>query len=151
MGVVKSFGITQTRTRIRIMAKPVEPNSIAVPKRDLEVLRAKTANTMLNITARTVSALDVLSERLDGIDNALALKCNLDDMSIADLNAYFFQVKESFRLRQDFLRALSGYDVDTSRVPVQEESTSSVPTYSEEVVDEVKQEIMRRSSSPSST
>lgn len=133
------------------MAKPLEPNSIAVPKRDLEVLRAKTANTMLNITARTVSALDVLSERLDGIDNALALKCNLDDMSIADLNAYFFQVKESFRLRQDFLRALSGYDVDTSRVPVQEESTSSVPTYSEEVVDEVKQEIMRRTSPSSST
>lgn len=133
------------------MAKPLEPNSIAVPKRDLEVLRAKTANTMLNITARTVSALDVLSERLDGIDNALALKCNLDNMSIADLNAYFFQVKESFRLRQDFLRALSGYDVDTSRVPVQEESTSSVPTYSEEVVDEVKQEIMRRTSPSSST
>lgn len=133
------------------MAKPLEPNSIAVPKRDLEVLRAKTANTMLNITARTVSALDVLSERLDGIDNALALKCNLDDMSIADLNAYFFQVKESFRLRQDFLRALSGYDVDTSRVPVQEESASSVPTYSEEVVDEVKQEIMRRTSPSSST
>lgn len=133
------------------MAKPLEPNSVAVPKRDLEVLRAKTANTMLNITARTVSALDVLSERLDGIDNALALKCNLDDMSIADLNAYFFQVKESFRLRQDFLRALSGYDVDTSRVPVQEESTSSAPTYSEEVVDEVKQEIMRRTSPSSST
>lgn len=133
------------------MAKPVESNSIAVPKRDLEVLRAKTANTMLNITARTVSALDVLSERLDGIDNALALKCNLDEMSVSDLNAYFFQVKESFRLRQDFLRALSGYDVDTSRVPVQEESTSSVPTYSEEVVDEVKQEIMRRTSPSSST
>lgn len=133
------------------MAEPLEPNSIAVPKRDLEVLRVKTANTMLNITARSVNALDVLSERLDGIDNALALKCNLDEMSVSDLNAYFLQVKESFRLRQDFLRALSGYDVDTSRVPVQEESTSSVPTYSEEVVDEVKQEIMRRSSPSSST
>jgi len=133
------------------MAAPLEPDSIAVPKRDLEVLRAKTANTMLNITARTVSALDVLSERLDGIDNALALKCNLDEMSVSELNAYFFQVKESFRLRQDFLRALSGYDVDTSRVPVQEESASSAPVYSEEVADEVKQEIMRRSSSPSST
>lgn len=133
------------------MAAPLEPDSIAVPKRDLEVLRAKTANTMLNITARTVSALDVLSERLDGIDNALAIRCNLDEMDIAGLNAYFYQVKESFRLRQDFLRALSGYDVDTSRVPIQEESTSSAPAYSEEVADEVKQEIMRRSSSPSST
>ena len=141
----------QVRTRIRIMAAPLEPNSIAVPKRDLEVLKAKTANTMLNITARTVSALDVLSERLDGIDNALAMRCNLDEMDIAGLNAYFYQVKESFRLRQDFLRALSGYDVDTSRVPIQEESTSSTPAYSEEVADEVKQEIMRRSSSPSST
>lgn len=133
------------------MAEPLEPNSIAVPKRDLEVLRAKTANTMLNITTRTVSALDVLSERLDGIDNALAMRCNLDEMDIAGLNAYFYQVKESFRLRQDFLRALSGYDVDTSRVPIQEESASSTPVYSEEVADEVKQEIMRRSSSPSST
>lgn len=133
------------------MAEPLDPNSIAVPKRDLEQLRTKAANTMLNITARTVSALNVLSERLDGIDNALAFKCNLDDMSIAELNAYFFQVKESFKLRQDFLRALSGYDVDTSRVPVQEESTSDTPVYSEEVVDEVKQEIMRRSNPPSST
>lgn len=119
-------------------------HTLAVPQKALDDVRAKTAQTMLNITTRTVEALDTLSYRLDGIDNAIANAVNLNEMSFNELVAYFNQVKESFRLRQDFLRALSGYDVDTTKVPVEAVEDRTGSYFSEEDAARIKAELEKR-------
>ena len=125
-----------------IVNNPDSP--LAVPQKDLDAFKAQTAKTMLNVTARTVAALDKLSIRLDGIDDAIANNTNLDDMSLQQLIAYFNQCKESFRLRQDFLKVLSGYDVDTSKVKTEEPEETTSTVLSEEDALKIKQELLRR-------
>ena len=44
-------------------------------------------------------------------------------------------------MRQDFLRALSGFDVNTSKVPVQ---ADSAPIYDEVQAEELRNEVLRR-------
>ena len=83
-------------------------NPLAVPQKDLDNLRAEMARTMLNVTKRTVLGLEKLSIRLEGIDDALAQKINLDEATPAQLLQYFNQVRDSYRLKQDFLKTLAG-------------------------------------------
>lgn len=126
------------------MADDIIIQELAVPQKELDAVRAKTAQTMLNITARSVEALDKLSFTLDGIDDAIARSVNLDEMTFQELNAYFNQVKESFRLRQDFLRALSGYDVDTTKVTVETDDSKSETIFTEEDAERIRAELDKR-------
>lgn len=126
------------------MADDTTIQALAVPQKELDAVRAKTAQTMLNITSRTVEALDKLSHRLDGIDDAIANAVNLDDMTFNELTSYFNQVKESFRLRQDFLRALSGYDVDTTKVAVEMDDSKSETVFTEEDAERIRAELDKR-------
>lgn len=118
---------------------------LAVPQKELDTLKAKMARTMLNVTQRTVEGLEKLSLRLDGLDDALALKINLDEASPQQLMLYFQQMKDSFRLRQDFLKALSGYDVDTTKVAVEKVETDEATTLSEDDAERIRNELLRRS------
>lgn len=118
---------------------------LAVPQKELDTLKAKMARTMLNVTQRTVEGLEKLSLRLDGLDDALALKINLDEASPQQLMLYFQQMKDSFRLRQDFLKALSGYDVDTTKVAVEKVETDESTTLSEDDAERIRNELLRRS------
>lgn len=112
--------------------------------KDLETVRARMAVKTLNMTERMVDGMDTLLHRIDGIDNALAQKINLDDASPKELYDYFNQAKESFKVRQDFLKTLSGYDVDTSKVQVEEAEEVESTTISEEDAERVKALIMQR-------
>lgn len=112
--------------------------------KDLETVRARMAVKTLNMTERMVDGMDTLLHRIDGIDNALALKINLDEASPKELYDYFNQAKESFKVRQDFLKTLSGYDVDTSKVQVEEAEEVESTTISEEDAERVKALIMQR-------
>ena len=112
--------------------------------KDLETVRARMAVKTLNMTERMVDGMDTLLHRIDGIDNALAQKINLDEASPKELYDYFNQAKESFKVRQDFLKTLSGYDVDTSKVQVEEAEEVESTTISEEDAERVKALIMQR-------
>ena len=112
--------------------------------KDLETVRARMAVKTLNMTERMVDGMDTLLHRIDGIDNALAHKINLDAASPKELYDYFNQAKESFKVRQDFLKTLSGYDVDTSKVQVEEAEEVESTTISEEDAERVKALIMQR-------
>ncbi len=118
---------------------------LAVPQKELDTLKAKMARTMLNVTQRTVEGLEKLSLRLDGLDDALALKINLDEASPQQLMLYFQQMKDSFRLRQDFLKALSGYDVDTTKVAVEKVENAESTMLSEDDAERIRNELLRRS------
>ena len=107
-------------------------NPLAVPQKDLDNLRAEMARTMLNVTKRTVLGLEKLSIRLEGIDDALAQKINLDEATPAQLLQYFNQVRDSYRLKQDFLKTLAGYDVDTSKVAVEKTEEAEATVLSED-------------------
>ncbi len=91
-----------------------------------------------------VDGLDTLLHRIDGVDNALASKINLDEASPKELYDYFNQMKESFKVRQDFLKTLSGYDVDTSKVKVEEAESVEATVISDEDAERIKLAIMNR-------
>ena len=91
-----------------------------------------------------VDGLDTLLHRIDAVDNALASKINLDEASPKELYDYFNQMKESFKVRQDFLKTLSGYDVDTSKVKVEEAESVEATVISDEDAERIKLAIMNR-------
>ena len=91
-----------------------------------------------------VDGLDTLLHRIDGVDNALASKINLDEASPKELYDYFNHMKESFKVRQDFLKTLSGYDVDTSKVKVEEAESVEATVISDEDAERIKLAIMNR-------
>lgn len=91
-----------------------------------------------------VDGIDTLLHRIDGVDNALASKINLDEASPKELYDYFNQMKESFKVRQDFLKTLSGYDVDTSKVKVEEAESVEATVISDEDAERIKLAIMNR-------
>ena len=128
---------------------PENTNPLAVPQKDLDNLRAEMARTMLNVTKRTVLGLEKLSIRLEGIDDALAQKINLDEATPAQLLQYFNQVRDSYRLKQDFLKTLAGYDVDTSKVAVEKTEEAEATVLSEDDAERIKAELLRRSQPPS--
>lgn len=122
-----------------------EQSFIPVPQKELEAIKARTAKRILNVTERSIEGLETLLHRIDGIDDALAGSLDLSNMTPQELYAYFNQAQQSFRLRQDFLRSLAGYDIDTSNVPVEQGKDTSAQVIDEDTAEKVKQEIMNRS------
>lgn len=120
------------------------PEVKPVQQKDLDNIRARMAVKTLNITERMVDAMEKLQFRLDGIDEALANSINLDESTPRELYDYFNQVKESFNLRRDFLKTLSGYDVDTTKVKSEKPEETEAVVISDEDAERVKAEIMRR-------
>lgn len=112
---------------------------------DLEAVKARMGAKMLNMTERMLDSMEILQHRLDGIDDALAKKINLDEATPKEIYDLFNQTKESFKVRQEFLKTLSGYGVDTSNVKVEEAETVEATVISEEDAERVKAEIMSRS------
>lgn len=112
--------------------------------KDLETVRARMAVKTLGITERMVDGLDTLLHRIEGVDDALASKIKLDEASPKELYDYFNQMKESFKVRQDFLKTLSGYDVDTSKVKVEEAESVEATVISDEDAERIKLAIMNR-------
>lgn len=118
---------------------------IPVPKAELDAIKARTAKRILNITERSIEGLEALLNRIDGIDNALAASCNLATMTPQELYAYFNQAQQSFKLRQDFVRTVAGYEVDTSKVPTEKDEKINRQQIDEDVARDVQAEILRRS------
>lgn len=120
-------------------------NFIPVPKAELEAIKARTAKRILNITERSIVGLETLLHRIDGIDEALANHLKLDEMTPQELYAYFNQAQQSFRLRQDFVRTVAGYEIDTSKVPAEKDEKLSKQHIDEDVAHQVQAEILKRS------
>lgn len=121
-----------------------EQNFIPVPAKELEIIKARAARTILSVQEQSINGLQKLLHRLDGIDDALANSLNLDQMTPQELYAYFNQAQQSFRLRQDFLRSCAGYEVDTSGVPTDAADKTSAHVIDEATAERVHQEIMNR-------
>lgn len=116
-----------------------------MPAKELEAIKARTAKRILNVTERSIEGLEKLLHRIDGIDDALANNLKLEEMTPQELYAYFNQAQQSFRLRQDFLRSCAGYDIDTSKVPHENNEGVNTNAIDEETAERVHQEIMNRS------
>lgn len=108
---------------------------------ELEAIRQRVTTTLVDMVDRTVQSMDRMSKRLDAVDAAMERLCNVDLMTQNELMAYTAYMRDSFRLKQDFLRTLAGYDVDMSRVPAQAAATE---VYDEEQADALRQEVLRR-------
>ena len=128
-----------------VPAAPSGQDFIPVPKAELEAIKARTAKRILNITERSIEGLETLLHRIDGIDNAIASACELDKMTPQELYAYFNQAQQSFKLRQDFVRTVAGYEVDTSHVPTEKDEKLGRQQIDEDVAVQVQQEILKRS------
>lgn len=107
----------------------------------LEEVRQRVNTTMVNMVDRTVQSMDRMSKRLDEVEAAMDKMFDPSKMTRNELMAYTTFLRDSFRMRQDFLRTLSGYDVNISKVPVQADST---PIYDEEKADALRDEVLRR-------
>ena len=108
---------------------------------ELDVIRQRVNTTMVDMVDRTVSAMDRMSKKLDEVEEAMDRLMDSSTMTRNELMAYTAFIRDSFRMRQDFLRALSGFDVNTSKVPVQ---ADSAPIYDEVQAEELRNEVLRR-------
>ena len=108
---------------------------------ELDVIRQRVNTTMVDMVDRTVSAMDRMSKKLDEVEEAMDRLMDPSTMTRNELMAYTAFIRDSFRMRQDFLRALSGFDVNTSKVPVQ---ADTAPIYDEVQAEELRNEVLRR-------
>lgn len=108
---------------------------------ELEAIRQRVTTTMVDMVDRTVQSMDRMSKRLEVVDEAMEKLCDPSKMTQNELMAYTAYMRDSFRLKQDFLRTLAGYDVDVSRVPAQ---AATEDTYDEEKAVALRDEVMRR-------
>ena len=108
---------------------------------ELDVIRQRVNTTMVDMVDRTVSAMDRMSKKLDEVEEAMDRLMDPSTMTRNELMAYTAFIRDSFRMRQDFLRALSGFDVNTSKVPVQ---ADSAPIYDEVQAEALRNEVLRR-------
>ena len=113
-------------------------------QKELNELRANMGLQVLNISRNSLESMGNLLHRMDSIDNAIAMKLNLDDASLKELLDVSKQTNESTRLRLDILRAVNGYDTDTSKVAVEESESTLDTTFSEEDAERLKAEIEKR-------
>lgn len=111
---------------------------------ELEVIRQRVNTTMVDMVDRTVQSMDRMSRKLDDVELAMDRLFDPTTMTPNELLAYTSFLRESFRMRQDFLRTLSGFDVNTSKVPVQVDAT---PIYNEEQAEALRNEVLRREKS----
>ena len=124
----------------------MENQTPTISQNELDTIKSRLNRKMLNITEYSIAGMETLLHSMDAIDNAIALKVNLDDASLRDLIDLSKQRNESFRVRLDFMKALSGHNVDTSNVdvekPVEKEDTTTI---SEDDAERIKAEIRKRS------
>lgn len=119
-----------------------ESNAVILYTQDgLDEVRRRVNTTMVNMIDRTVQSMDRMSKRLDEVEAAMDKMFDPSKMSRNELMGYTAFLRDSFRMRQDFLKTLSGYDVNISKVPVQ---ADSVPVYDEEKADALRDEVLRR-------
>lgn len=107
----------------------------------LDDVRRRVNTMMVNMIDRTVQSMDRMSKRLDEVEAAMDKMFDPLNMTRNELMGYTAFLRDSFRMRQDFLRTLSGYDVNISKVPVQ---ANSVPIYDEDKADALRDEVLRR-------
>lgn len=119
-------------------------NPVAMQQKELNELRANMGLQVLNISRNSLESMGNLLHRMDSIDNAIAMKLNLDEASLKELLDVSKQTNESTRLRLDILRAVNGYDTDTSKVAVEESESTLDTTFSEEDAERLKAEIEKR-------
>lgn len=119
-------------------------NPIAMQQKELNELRANMGLQVLNISRNSLESMGNLLHRMDAIDNAIAMRLNLDDASLKELLDVSRQTNESTRLRLDILRAVNGYDTDTSKVAVEETESTLDTTFSEEDAERLKAELEKR-------
>ena len=119
-------------------------NPVAMQQKELNELRANMGLQVLNISRNSLESMGNLLHRMDAIDNAIAMKLNLDDASLKELLDVSKQTNESTRLRLDILRAVNGYDTDTSKVAVEESESTLDTTFSEEDAERLKAELEKR-------
>lgn len=108
---------------------------------ELDTIRQRVNTTMVDMVDRTVSAMDRMSKKLDEVEAAMDKLIDPSTMTRNELMAYTAFIRDSFRMRQDFLRTLSGFDVNTSKVPVQ---VDSAPIYDEVQAEALRNEVLRR-------
>ena len=108
---------------------------------ELEVIRQRVNTTMVDMVDRTVQSMDRMSRKLDAVEAAADALFDPSKMTRNELMAYTAFLRDNFRMRQDFLRTLSGFDVNTSKVPVQ---VDSAPIYNEEQAEALRNEVLRR-------
>ena len=108
---------------------------------ELDTIRQRVNTTMVDMVDRTVSAMDRMSKKLDEVEAAMDRLVDPSTMTRNELMAYTAFIRDSFRMRQDFLRTLSGFDVNTSKVPVQ---VDSAPIYDEVQAEALRNEVLRR-------
>lgn len=123
----------------------MENQTPTISQNELDTIKSRLNRKMLNITEYSIAGMETLLHSMDAIDNAIALKVNLDDASLRDLIDLSKQRNESFRVRLDFMKALSGHNVDTSNVdvekPVEKEDTTTI---TEDDAERIKAEILKR-------
>lgn len=119
-------------------------NPVAMQQKELNELRANMGLQVLNISRNSLESMGSLLHRMDSIDNAIAMKLNLDEASLKELLDVSKQTNESTRLRLDILRAVNGYDTDTSKVAVEESESTLDTTFSEEDAERLKAELEKR-------
>lgn len=107
----------------------------------LDDVRRRVNTIMVDMIDRTVQSMDRMSRRLDEVEAAMDKMFDPSNMTRNELMGYTAFLRDSFRMRQDFLRTLSGYDVNISKVPVQ---ADSVPIYDEDKADALRDEVLRR-------
>jgi len=108
---------------------------------ELDTIRQRVNTTMVDMVDRTVSAMDRMSRKLDEVEQAMDKLIDPSTMTRNELMAYTAFLRDSFRMRQDFLRTLSGFDVNTSKVPVQ---ADAAPIYDEVQAEALRNEVLRR-------
>lgn len=129
----------------RILLDMSESKSVTLHTQDeLEVIRQRVNTTMVDMVDRTVQSMDRMSRKLDEVEAAMDKLFDPATMTRNELMAYTAFIRDSFRMRQDFLRTLSGFDVNTSKVPVQ---VDSAPIYNEEQAEALRNEVLRREKS----
>lgn len=119
-------------------------NPIAMQQKELNELRANMNLQVLNISRNSLVSMGNLLHRMDAIDNAIAMKLNLDNASLKELLDVSRQTNESTRLRLDILRSVNGYNTDTSKVEVEETESTLDTTFSEEDAERLKAELEKR-------
>ena len=124
------------------MAKKEENQGVELyTAENLSDVRNRVSTTMVDMIDRTVQSMNKMSRKLDKIDEALDKAFDVSRMTPNELMAYTAYIRESFKLKQDFLKTLSGYDVNISKVPVQ---TDNTPIYDEEAAAGLRLEVLRR-------
>lgn len=108
---------------------------------EVDIIRQRVNTTLVDMVDRTVQSMDRMSRRLDEVDRRMEEVCDVSKMTQNELMAYTAYMRESFRMKQDFLRTLSGYDMDVSRVPVQ---AVAADVYDEEHAEALRAEVLRR-------